>query len=302
MVFLKINNLLDQCKGCPKNQIFHKGNRVSPEEICKGCAAYSELRCLGNQLDNQERVIELDMTVEEYRRLKAVEKTDTKIAIRKDVSPQTLSKWKREHGVELKGHKSVTKPSSEAPNQAVQTKMTYKLKAANAEITRLNEELEKAKRSDFVIEKEEYQAMNDKLMANISGLTAQLEKATAEVNARKEQVDNLCDDNQQLKKALDDWTPEIENLDKLENEIAELNKQVEQANQEKSDALIDAGKLVQENNDLKQQLEYLRRDYESNKRFANDQYDEARRAKAQLITLEAFVIEKLKPGLVEYQP
>lgn len=302
VIYTRIGDLLDQCKGCPENQIFHKGNRVSPEVICKDCTSYQEMRHLGNQLNHSE-VIHLEMTVNKYRELRATFKTDTKICLEKNIDRNELKAWKKQHAEELldipmSGPKPGNKPS---PNAKISKKMSDKLKVANAEIKRLKQEIA-GKQSTVPTSSKmcaEYKAMKDKLLANISELTVQLEKATAEAKVSKEEVANLSESNHLFEERMNELQSDFDKVEQLENEAAQLTEQIDKATNEKNEAITEAGKLVSENNDLKQQLEYLRQDCESNKRFADDQYDEARRAKAQLIKLEAFVVEKLKPELAE---
>ncbi|MCO7176140.1 hypothetical protein ACFP7A_08995 [Sporolactobacillus kofuensis] len=285
-IYTRIGGLLDGCKGCPKNQIFHKGNRVSPETICKDCSSHQEMRHLGNQLNHSE-VVHLEMTVEDYKNLRTTFKTDTKICLEKGIDRNELKAWKKQYAEELldipmSGPKPGNKPS---PNAKVSKKMSDKLKVANAEIKQLKQELA-GKQSTVPTSSKtdaEYKVMKDKLLGNIDELTAQLHEA----NGRRMKAE---DENTQIQRDLKEELSHVTN--DLESEIHQLCK-------EKKEAEFETGKLVAENNDLKQQLEYLRQDCESNKRFADDQYDEARRAKAQLIKLEAFVVEKLKPELEE---
>lgn len=107
-VYNQIGDLLDGCKQCPKNKMFHNGNRVSPKTICKNCAAFQEMRQLGDSLikdginGNEKHPPKLEMTITEYRHLRESGKLDKEIAEIKLVSKNTMSKWKKVHREELK--------------------------------------------------------------------------------------------------------------------------------------------------------------------------------------------------------
>lgn len=173
-IYKRIGDLLDGCKGCPKNWGYS-----SPKVRCKDCKAYREMRRLGDALikDESRRLkLEAMLTVAEYKEMRQTMKTDSKICLETGIERADLREWKKQHADELtdipmSGPKAGSKPS---PNAKLGKKLSDELKAAKAEISRLKKKLEdqeKTERESAGITDAEFNGMKDKLLASISELT-----------------------------------------------------------------------------------------------------------------------------------
>lgn len=299
-IYKRIGDLLDECKGCPKNWGY-----TSPKVRCKDCKAYREMRRLGDALikDESRRLkLEATLTVSEYKEMRQTMKTDSKICLETGIERADLREWKKQHADELtdipmSGPKAGSKPS---PNAKLGKKMSDELKAAKTEIKRLKKKLEdqeKTERESDGITDAEFSAMKDKLLANISALTEQLEQVAAEAKDKQEQVDSLAESNRLFEQRMNELQSDIEKSERLEAENAEYK--------DKNDYLEDQNGLFQnalkeserENNDLKQQLEYYRQSKERDTKYSDDLLTERNAARAMLLRLEAFCMEKFKAEL-----
>lgn len=93
-ILQKINCLLDVCETCPKNS-----STVSPQIKCAGCSIYEDMKELGKRLEKGDYKMTLEMSVEEYKKLKNDGLTDKQIAEKKGVSKTHINSWKMKHGV-----------------------------------------------------------------------------------------------------------------------------------------------------------------------------------------------------------
>lgn len=296
-IYKRIGDLLDGCKGCPKNWGY-----TSPKVRCMDCTAYRQMRRLGDSLikDESGRLkLEATLTVAEYKEMRQTMKTDSKICLETGIERADLRERKKQHTDELadipmSGPKAGSKTS---PNAKLGKKLSDELKAAKAEIKRLKTLLDEQATIDpaFVGKTDaEYKEMKDKLLANIRELTAQLEKATTEAKSNQEQIESLGESNHLFEKRMNELQSDLDKVEQLETEVANLKSQLEQEHLERKDALIDAGKLVAENNELKQQVEYYRKNKERETKYSDDLLTERNQARAMLMKLEAFCMEKFK--------
>ncbi|MCO7128392.1 hypothetical protein NIE88_21970 [Sporolactobacillus shoreicorticis] len=121
-IYNRIGDLLDGCKGCPKNW-----KQSSPEVRCKDCAAYQEMRKLGDSLikdglkGNEKYPPKLDMSVAEYRHFRESGKLDKEIAEIKQVSKNTMVNWKKMHKGELKMNPMLTVAKYKELRQTLKT-------------------------------------------------------------------------------------------------------------------------------------------------------------------------------------
>ncbi|MCO7128385.1 hypothetical protein NIE88_21935 [Sporolactobacillus shoreicorticis] len=121
-IYTRIGDLLDGCKGCPKNW-----KQSSPEVRCKDCAAYQEMRKLGDSLirdglkGNEKYPPKLDMSVAEYRHFRESGKLDKEIAEIKQVSKNTMVNWKKMHKEALKMNPMLTVAKYKELRQTLKT-------------------------------------------------------------------------------------------------------------------------------------------------------------------------------------
>jgi transposase-like protein len=105
-LLFKMDGLLENCNTCTRPK--GKSNYFHPEERCKGCDVYTQLREIGNQLGGVKKVARLEMTVDEFNSMVSEGMLEKDIAKKKGVTPATLWNWKKKH---LQSTKSNSKPN-----------------------------------------------------------------------------------------------------------------------------------------------------------------------------------------------
>lgn len=290
-IYTKINDLLDQCKGCPRNKQFHNGNRVSPELICKGCANYVEIRRLGDLLYTPEKVFQLDMTAQKYKELRKTWKTDTKICFEENISHNDLRNWKKKHADEISDIPISGRNAgdNDSPNAMTMAKMSRKLNEANDEIQKLKDEL--AKKKDL-IGISVYREMKQKLMNNIDSLTEKIDSANKQVL----KMNDIAAENAKVVDAERNKNTDLQNqIDNLKEQL----KEEKSRNESKLNTIHRLDESINTLRDEKESLsEQLKAERDSIKHYS-DQFqtvtDENDRLQRMIGALETFVFETLKP-------
>jgi chromosome segregation ATPase len=311
---IEINNLLDrECNRCPYGSVRSQtGNTTSKfVDECQTCPHYKKLRQLGDTLlikgDKK-----MKMTVKEYHQLKAEHKTDTKIAIVKNVSQQTLYNWKKKHENELKSAKNDTKtvksgtksPESEkTAKQEVQAKLSAKVKEQEKEISKIQGDLAATVRQVNALVEDKKSLMKkletashqnrDLLDQTIEELNAKLGEANGKVKLYLEQLNNLGHEQQDLLKSIQN---QADTIDHYQNRVAILEENAFKA-KELNDSLNAAAadheaqiiSLRNDKTDLEHQLTYIARERDHFQSLSI-------RFESQLRALEAYVLTILEPA------
>lgn len=227
------------------------------------------------------------MTVEEYHQLKAEYKTDTKIALVKNVASQTLYNWKKKHENELKSAKNDTKTaenvtksseSEKTANQEVQAKLSAKVKEQEKEISKFQADLIARRRQveALVVDKKKLLVESEKLVAKVNDLKDEFEKEKQDL---LKSTQNQADTIEHLQNELSKSTSEREHA---KQQIKELNAAV-------SDHEAQIISLSNDKTDLESQLAYTGQD--------RDKYfNIAKTNGRQLQALEAYVLTILEPA------
>lgn len=253
----------------------------------------------------------MQMTVEEYQHLKAERKTDTKIAIAKDVSPQTLYNWKKKHENELKSAKKDTKTAenvqkvNDSANQLVAGKFSVKVKEQQKVISKLQEESAgRLRQIDALVEdKRKWLEERDKLKSGIepsqiASLKGQLdtekklnESVHHNLGIAQKTIVQLRNEKDDLLKSTQNQAGTIDvlhkNLDSTSTLYREKCKQIADLNAAAEDLENEISQLKDDKNDLEHQLAYTGQE--------RDKYFKlARRYGQQLKALEAYVVTILE--------
>lgn len=182
-ILQKINCLLDVCETCPKNS-----STVSPQIKCAGCSVYEDMKELGKRLEKGDYKMTLEMSVEEYKKLKNEGLTDKQIAEKKGVSKTHINSWKMKHGVRAGDFTDVqaNKQNEVKSNSVTYDNLRMRYKKIQDDYKNLTEENSRLLKENEDLRVKAVEIGNDRIaqLSEIEGLKKQL-------NSNKNEFENI---------------------------------------------------------------------------------------------------------------
>jgi DNA repair exonuclease SbcCD ATPase subunit len=223
-----MDGLLATCKTCEKN-----GLQIHAQEKCAGCQVYTELREIGDQLGRKKPVAKLEMTVDEFIKLKHENKLPmAKIAELKGCSEANIYYWQNTRKSQIdKALGKVKLLPQTAPKIVTDDKKPHPCNCTKDDKSAEYERLIKALRDDL----NKYHDQLEEKDEMIRNLQSVVEKY--------EQVNAACED--------------------VENETAELQNEVSRLREERNQFQEEAGKLLEKNVQTDYQLENWKNRYKT---------------------------------------
>jgi DNA repair exonuclease SbcCD ATPase subunit len=207
-----MDGLLATCKTCEKN-----GLQIHAQEKCAGCQVYTELREIGDQLGRKKPVAKLEMTVDEFIKLKHENKLPmAKIAELKGCSEANIYYWQNTRKVQIDNALGKKTTPLQTPLKAVtEDKKPHKCNCTKEDKSAEYEQLIKALRDDLNSYHDQLEE-KDELIRNLQSVVEKYDQVTA-----------ACED--------------------VENETAELQNENSRLREERNQYQDEAGKLLEQN-------------------------------------------------------